>query len=335
MKAKLSNAVKACYVEEQIEMLASGIHSLEKAGYPAEADSNAITLLREINYHQALYSQTLKCDYPSFYSSRLHCLPLPPRESKGQTTIVRSDGNISVICTSLSQNHSVHNNAPAWIKPGLPSGAMARAVLCDLTRYVRYNKTRTLRLGYKASCFIRDFSSIDATSGSTRNQYLLQLYRLANMAIAIRQRDRGHEQAVNLVVAKESEWWWDANSEGRIELSEEFAEGFIKDIFPVSPDYLRFCVNRRSTAAFDIMCHVQRKVFSLSHCQSSGSVVFPLSELIDIVRCSDSEQYKSVRRRVIHGIELVNEYLSGNAITVSNNNVVCSAHIPLLVSTKK
>ena len=192
------------------------------------------------------------------FMARLMALCSLPRSNPGNRhQYKRVNGPYTLIMSVIGDNK-------------LPYGNLPRLILAWLCTETVRTQTRVLVLGRSLSKFMRTLG-INSTSGGIRGEQTRlrnQMRRLFGCSVQLSYKDEQGEAAVNSLIARRTEFWWNPKRpdestlwESKIELSEDFFNEIIRN--PVPLDMNTLTALKRSALGLDLYLWLVYRTFAL------------------------------------------------------------------------
>ena len=152
----------------------------------------------------------------------------------------------------------------------LPFGNLPRLLLAWICTEVVRTQSRELVLGRSLSKFMRTLG-INSTSGGARGEQTRlrnQMRRLFGCTVQLTYKDEQGEAAVNSLIARRTEFWWNERKpdepalwDSKIELGEDLFSEIIRHPVPLDMNTLRAL--KRSTLGLDLYLWLVYRTFAL------------------------------------------------------------------------
>ena len=192
------------------------------------------------------------------FMARLLALCSLPRTNPGnRKEYVRRNGPYTLVMTSGFNNK-------------LPFGNLPRLLLAWVSTEAVRTKSRELVLGRSLSKFMRNLG-INSTSGGVRGEQTRlrnQMKRLFGCTVSLLYQDEHGEAAVNSVMARRTEFWWNERKpdqpslwESKIELGEDLFNEIISHPVPLNMNTLTAL--KRSPLGLDLYLWLVYRTFAL------------------------------------------------------------------------
>lgn len=229
---------------------------------------------------------------------------------------------------------------------GLPYGSIPRLLVHWLETTAIRTQSRTLHIGDTVNGFLRVIGLDPKTGGGKRSDAKRlkdQWQRLIKCRISFAREygdaTKGGEKTLDMLVAEESETWWDFSEpeqgalfDGYIELSEKFYNAIIKN--PVPIDFRAMCALKSSPFAIDLYTWLTWRVFTLTKADEKKAII-PLADLAQQIG-SQYSRADNFRVAVSEGLEAVKlvwphlDYsLSATHLTIRKSPVPIAEVAPL------
>ena len=206
--------------------------------------------------HQLVGSREAKAE--TGFMARLMALCSLPRSNPGNRhQYKRVNGPYTLIMSVIGDNK-------------LPYGNLPRLILAWLCTETVRTQSRVLVLGRSLSKFMRTLG-INSTSGGIRGEQTRlrnQMRRLFGCSVQLSYKDEQGEAAVNSLIARRTEFWWNPKRpdestlwESKIELSEDFFTEITRN--PVPLDMNTLTALKRSTLGLDLYLWLVYRTFAL------------------------------------------------------------------------
>ena len=192
------------------------------------------------------------------FMARLLALCSLPRTNPGnRKEYIRRNGPYTLVMTSGFNNK-------------LPFGNLPRLLLAWASTEAVRTKSRELVLGRSLSKFMRTLG-INSTSGGVRGEQTRlrnQMKRLFGCTVSLLYQDEHGEAAVNSVMARRTEFWWNERKpdqpslwESKIELGEDLFYEIISHPVPIDMNTLK--AMKRSPLGLDLYLWLVYRTFPL------------------------------------------------------------------------
>ena len=228
-------------VAEVIADLPGPVQALRETPPPAQ---RGFTLAAQVN--QLVSAREADADL-GFMARTMALCSLPRTNPGNRTQYKRVNGPFTLIMTATG-NHK------------LPFGNLPRLLLAWVSTEAVRTRSRVLVLGSSLSEFMQALG-INSTSGGARGEQTRlrnQMKRLFGCTVSLIYQDERGETAVNSVVARRTEFWWNERKpdelslwESKIELGEDLFNEIISHPVPLNMNTLTalkqlWCMNSQS-----------------------------------------------------------------------------------------
>ena len=238
-------------IGEAFDSLGGQVQALRAAPPPPQ---RGFTLADQVNQ---LVSAS-EADPDRGFMARLLALCSLPRSNPGnRTQYKRVNGPYTLYMNTTADNKLPYGNRPRLLMAWLSTEAVR-------------TQSRVLVLGSSLSKFMRTLG-INSTSGGVRGEQTRlrnQMKRLFGCTVSLLYQDEHGEAAVNSVMARRTEFWWNERKpdqpslwESKIELGEDLFYEIISHPVPIDMNTLK--AMKRSPLGLDLYLWLVYRTFSL------------------------------------------------------------------------
>ena len=150
----------------------------------------------------------------------------------------------------------------------LPFGNLPRLILAWVCTEAVRTQSRVLILGDSLSDFMRELGVYSSGGGNAGIKLRNQMKRLFDCTVQLTYKDENGEVAVNSLIARRTEFWWNERKpdeqtlwESKIELSEDFFNEIIQH--PVPIDMNTLTALKRCSLGLDLYLWLTYRIFTL------------------------------------------------------------------------
>ena len=231
------------------------------------------------------------------FMARLMALCSMPRTNPGnQKEYIRCNGPYTLGMTAGLNNK-------------LPFGNYPRLLLAWVCTEAVQTKSRVLILGSSLSEFMRTLG-VYSSDGKTYTRLRNQMDRLFNAHVSLIYEDKRGKAAVNSLIARRTEFWWNHKRpdestlwESKIELSEDFFNEII--CHPIPIDINTLTALKRSSLGLDLYLWLVYRTFPLrAPLRISWRQVYRQFG-VDPARASDRVTVRNFQRKVLREIKKI------------------------------
>ena len=248
-------------MERQRDSLVPIGEAISGPGDPVEAIHSASP---QASHHYTRFDQVnqlvgaSEADPDLGFMARLMALCSLPRSNPGNRhQYKRVNGPYTLIMSVIGDNK-------------LPYGNLPRLLLAWVCTEAVRTQSRVLVLGRSLSVFMRTLG-INSTSGGIRGEQTRlrnQMRRLFGCSVQLSYKDEQGEAAVNSLIARRTEFWWNPKRpdepmlwESKIELGEDLFNEIIRN--PVPLDMNTLTALKRSSLGLDLYLWLVYRTFAL------------------------------------------------------------------------
>ena len=189
------------------------------------------------------------------FMARMMALCSLPRTNPGNRTQYKRVNGPYKLIMSVTGDHK------------LPFGNIPRLILAWVCTEAVRTQSRVLILGPSLAKFMKTLG-VYTTSGETQTRLRNQMKRLFGCTVQLTYKDEHGEAAVNSVMARRTEFWWNERKpdepslwESKIRLGEDFFNEIINHPVPINMNTLTAL--KRSTLGLDLYLWLVYRTFAL------------------------------------------------------------------------
>ena len=247
-----------------------------------------------------------EADLDRGFMARMMALCSLPRTNPGnQYRYVRRNGPYTLVMSATGINK-------------LPFGNFPRLILAWVCTEAVRTQSRKLVLGRSLSAFMRALG-INSDSGGSRGELTRlrnQMKRLFGCTVSLTYKDEQGEAAVNSLIARRTEFWWNERKpnepvlwESKIELGEDFFNEIINHPIPIDMNTLTAL--KRSSLGLDLYLWLVCRTFALrAPLHLTWRQVYRQFG-VEPSRASDNDTVQKLRRKVLRELKKIKLAWSG------------------------
>ena len=280
-------------VGEVFSDLGGPVKAIREAGPPPQ---RGFTVADQVNQ----LAKAREADPDLGFMARLMALCSLPRTNPGnQYRYVRRNGPYTLVMSATGINQ-------------LPFGNFPRLILAWVCTEAVRTQSRKLVLGRSLSAFMRALG-INSDSGGSRGELTRlrnQMKRLFGCTVSLTYKDEQGEAAVNSLIARRTEFWWNERKpnepvlwESKIELGEDFFNEIINH--PVPIDMNTLTALKRSSLGLDLYLWLVYRTFALrAPLHLTWRLVYRQFG-VDPAKAGNKETIQNFRREVLRELKKI------------------------------